>query len=215
MEISELKAEIRSAAGKGSARKLRAQGIVPAVYYGPQAETIMLSVKSADLLSMLKKKEEHVFIKLVFEEAKKKKQEKLCMIKELQKEPLGGRFYHVDFYAVSMDHKITSEVPLHFVGKAAGVENGDGELQHIRRELKVSCLPTDLPDHIAVDLSGLGIGDVLKIKDLTLPAGITVLDSEDAPIASVVAVKAAAPVEAPAPEAAEEVKEAPKKEEES
>jgi large subunit ribosomal protein L25 len=126
------------------------------------------------------------------------------MIKELQSEPLTGKFQHVDFYEVSMDHKITSEVPLHFTGTAKSVEIGDGELQHIRRELKVSCLPTALPDFITVDVSGLDIGDVFKVKDLELAEGITVIEAEDTPIVSVVAAKVSAAPEAA--ETAEEVK---------
>jgi large subunit ribosomal protein L25 len=81
-------------------------------------------------------------------------------------------------------------VSLRFTGKAIGVENG-GELQHIKREVKVSCLPANLPDHIDVDVSALNIGDSIKVKELKLAEGITVLDLPDAAVAAVAVIKVA------------------------
>jgi large subunit ribosomal protein L25 len=77
---------------------------------------------------------------------------------------------------------------LRFAGKAIGVENG-GELQHIRREVKVSCLPLNLPDHIDVDVTNLDIGDSIKIRDLKIAEGITILDRPDSAVAAVQIVK--------------------------
>ena len=117
-----------------------------------------------------------------------KKIEKLSLIKELQVQPLTGKFYHADFYEVDLKHKLTFEVSLRYIGKSIGVENG-GELQHIKREIKVSCLPANLPDHIDVDVSALDIGDSFKVKELKLADGITVLDPPDAAVAAVAMIK--------------------------
>jgi len=94
-----------------------------------------------------------------------------------------------------MKNKLTFEVSLRFTGKAIGVENG-GELQHIKREVKVSCLPANLPDHIDVDVSALDIGDSIKVKEIKLADGITILDQPDAAVTAVAAIKVVKPTPA-------------------
>jgi len=188
MEITELAAQVRKEHKKGPARRLRQQGFVPAIFYGRSAENILLAVKNKELLKLHKDKKDHSFIKLIIDDGGKKKIEKLSLIKELQVQPLTGKFYHADFYEVDMTHKLTVEVSLRFTGKAIGVENG-GELQHIKREVKVSCLPANLPDHIDVDVSALDIGDSIKVKELKLAEEITVLDPPDAAVAAVAVIK--------------------------
>ena len=188
MEITELAAQVRKEHKKGPARRLRQQGFVPAIFYGRSAENILLAVNNKELLKLHKDKKDHSFIKLIIDDGGKKKIEKLSLIKELQVQPLTGKFYHADFYEVDMKHKLTFEVSLRFTGKAIGVENG-GELQHIKREVKVSCLPANLPDHIDVDVSALDIGDSIKVKELKLAEGMTVLDPPDAAVAAVAVIK--------------------------
>lgn len=189
MEVTDLAVQVRSEKKKGPARRLRQDGFVPAVLYGRAAENILLQVKTDDLTKLQKEGKEHAFIKLVIH-GKSGETEKLSLIKEMQIEPLSRRLYHVDFYEVDVKRKITMEVPLHFVGKAIGVENG-GELQHIKRDVRVSCLPLDLPDHIDVDVTDLKIGDSIRVRDLKVPEGITVLDRPDASVAAVALVKVA------------------------
>jgi large subunit ribosomal protein L25 len=188
MEVTDLAAQVRKEQKKGPARRLRQKGFVPAIFYGRSAENILLAVKNDELVKLYKNKKDHAFIKLIIDEGDKKKIEKLSLIKELQVQPLTGKFYHADFYEVDMKHKLTVDVSLRFVGKPIGVENG-GELQHIKREVKVSCLPANLPDHIDVDVAGLDIGDSIKIKELTIPEGITVLDLPDSAVAAVAVIK--------------------------
>jgi large subunit ribosomal protein L25 len=195
MEITELAAQVRKEHKKGPARRLRQQGFVPAIFYGRSAENILLAVNNKELLKLHKDKKDHSFIKLIIDDGDKKKIEKLSLIKELQVQPLTGKFYHADFYEVDMKHKLTFEVSLRFTGKAIGVENG-GELQHIKREVKVSCLPANLPDHIDIDISALDIGDSIKVKELKLTEGITVLDPPDAAVAAVAVIKVAKPTAA-------------------
>jgi large subunit ribosomal protein L25 len=203
MEVTDLAAQIRKEQKKGPSRRLRQSGFVPAVFYGRSAENMLLAVKNEALIKLRKDKKDHSFIKLIIDDGKKKI-EKLSLIKELQVQPLTGKFYHADFYEIDMKHKLTVDVALRFLGKAVGVDNG-GELQHIKREVKVSCLPSDLPDHIDVDVTALDIGDSLKVKEIKVPEGVTILDSPDAAVAAVAVIKVAV-VEAPAAEegAAEE-----------
>ena len=189
MEINELAVQVRKEQKKGPARRLRQQGFVPAIFYGRSAENILLAVNNKELLKLHKDKKDHSFIKLIIDDGGNKI-EKLSLIKELQVQPLTGKFYHADFYEIDMKHKLTFEVSLRYIGKCIGVENG-GELQHIKREVKVSCLPANLPDHIDVDVSALDIGDSFKIKELKLAEGITVLDAPDAAVAAVAVIKVA------------------------
>jgi large subunit ribosomal protein L25 len=101
-----------------------------------------------------------------------------------------------------MDRKLTIDIPLNFVGIPVGVTNG-GELQHLKRDLKVSCLPSVLPDHLDLDVSGLDIGNSIKVQDIAVPDGIEVLDPGDVGVAMVAIVKVSVPVaEAAAAEAA-------------
>jgi len=190
MEATELKACIRNTSGKGPARRFRKEGLIPAVFYGRGEEAIHLSVNAAELLKIIRAKKENVFIKLRIDG--EKNLEKLSLIKELQIEPVSRRFYHADFYEVRMDHRLTLDVPLHFAGIPAGVVNG-GELQHLKRDLKISCLPSVLPDFIEIDVSGLEIGDSIKVKDIRVPEGIAVLDPGDVGVAMVAIVKVSVP----------------------
>jgi|APCry1669189101_1035198.scaffolds.fasta_scaffold15096_1 large subunit ribosomal protein L25 len=187
MEISELKASLRNTSGKGVSRRLRKDGLTPAVFYGPKTEAVLLAVNSSDLMKILKGKEENIFINLLIGDGRK--MEKFTLIKELQIDPVSRKFLHVDFCEIDMEHAITVDVPIHFKGEAIGIDNG-GDLHHIRREIKVSCLFTVLPEFVEVDISGLGIGDSIKVQDIKLPDGVNVLDPHDTIIASVTAPKA-------------------------
>jgi len=187
MEINGLNALVRIASGKGHSRRLRTKGMIPAVFYGPGTETILLDVNTAELMS-LRKKEEKGFIKLMISD-KDNKFEKLSVLKELQIEPLSRRLVHADFYEITMDHEFTFEIPIHFSGKPKGVDEG-GELHLLKRELKVSCLPAMRPEFVAADISGMQIGDSLKVHDLAPSDGVIVLDHEDTVIATLSAQKA-------------------------
>jgi large subunit ribosomal protein L25 len=208
MEATELKALTRNQTGKGPARRFRVQGSIPAVFYGRGEEAVPISVNAAELLKIIKEKKENIFIKLVIDGDRHI--EKLSLIKELQIEPVSRRFYHADFYEIRMDHKLTLDVPIHFTGTPVGVTNG-GELQHLKRDLKVSCLPSVLPDFIELDVSKLDIGDSIKVQDIPVAEGIAVLDPGDVGVAMVAMVKVTVPqAEKPAEgEAAAEGKPAP------
>jgi large subunit ribosomal protein L25 len=201
MEATELKASIRTESGKGPARRFRKKELIPAVFYGRGQDATLLSVNAADLLKIIKEKKKNIFIKLLIEGGQHP--EKLSLMKELQIEPVSRRFYHVDFYEIRMDRKLTLEIPIRFLGAPIGVQNG-GELQHLKRDLKVSCLPSDLPDFIDLDVSGLDIGNSVKVQDIKVPEGITVLDPGDVGVAMVAIVKVSVPqAEAATEEAAE------------
>jgi large subunit ribosomal protein L25 len=191
MEATVLKACVRKESGKGPARRFRKEGVTPAVFYGRGEESILLSVNAKELRKIIKEKKENIFITLQIE-GEDQHLEKLTLLKELQIEPVSRRFYHADFYEIRMDHKLTIDVPLRFAGIPVGVQNG-GELQHLKRDLKVSCLPNVLPDFIEVDVSGMDIGNSIRVQDIPVPEGITVLDPGDVGVAMVAVVKVSVP----------------------
>ncbi|MBW6484777.1 MAG: 50S ribosomal protein L25 [Syntrophobacterales bacterium] len=201
METIELKASIRENSGKGPSRRYRMEGLVPAVVYSKGDSSVHLTVSEADMQKIIRSKKDKHFIKLVIDG--EKQMEKISMLKELQYEPMSRHLYHADFYEIIMDHRLTVDIPLNFIGTPVGVVNG-GELLHSKRDLKISCLPADMPDYIDVALAGLDIGDSLKVKDLVLPEGVAAVDHGDVGIVAVVAVKAAivAPTETAAGEGA-------------
>jgi large subunit ribosomal protein L25 len=101
-------------------------------------------------------------------------------------DPVKDIYLHADFYEISMDKKITVDVPIRLVNNPVGVTEG-GILQHIKRELKISCLPGEMIDALEVDVSGLDIGDSVHVKDIDLPEGIVSLEEEDLTVAAVAA----------------------------
>ncbi|HET6488124.1 MAG TPA: 50S ribosomal protein L25 [Syntrophales bacterium] len=209
MEAIELKANIRKESGKGPARRLRAEGLVPAVLYGSGAESTMLYVSAADLIKIVRaEKGETGFIKIVIDEAGKKA-EKISVLKELQKNTVTKTIVHADFYEIRMDRKLTRNVPIHIVGDAIGVEKG-GELQQFKRDVKISVLPGQMPRHIDVDVTELAIGTSIHVRDLKLAEGIEILDAGNINIVTVLAKRGGVGEEAAPAAAAEGEEEATK-----
>lgn len=166
MEKLELTTKVRTTVGNGPAREMRRQGAIPAVLYGPETETIMLSV-STKALELITKSANigQLLLELTIEGDESAT--KTAMIRELQVHPLTGNPIHVDFYEVNMDRKINVSIPIVTVGKSKGVEVG-GMLQLVRRELEVLCLPNEIPESIVVEVSDLDIGDSLHVDELEL-----------------------------------------------
>jgi large subunit ribosomal protein L25 len=159
-----LKANFRERAGKEYAKKLRKNGLIPAVVYGQKADTLPLEIESKAFLTLLREGlGENVLVTLVTEG--KKNGERKVLIREIQRDPVKGYIVHVDFHEVSLTKKLSLQVPIHLVGSPEGVKEG-GILQHTLRELEVQCLPTAIPEKVEVDVSHLKIGDTIHVSDL-------------------------------------------------
>ena len=172
MELLELKTNLRSSVGSSPARELRRKGKIPAVFYGPETETILLSVNISDLEQAMKKgTSSQVLFSLVIQNGKTNK--KTVMIKELQIHPVSRNFLHVDFYEIDMNRKINVKVPVTIKGKSKGLELG-GTLQILRRELEVLCLPLKIPESIEVDITDLDIGDSVHVDEIPLEGDIEI-----------------------------------------
>lgn len=202
MEQFELHATVRKTVGNSPARALRRIDQVPAVLYGPQAETVMLSVNKRDLEQILKKSNVgQVILNLVIQNGQKIS--KMAMIKELQTHPVSGSFLHVDFYEIDMNRKIRVMIPVVAAGKAVGVEEG-GILQIVRRELEVLCLPGNIPEVIEIDITALDIGDAVHVEEIPMADGVEVIADSNFTVLTIVSPKVEEIVE----EAEEELEEA-------
>jgi large subunit ribosomal protein L25 len=165
MERPVLTAEIREEVGKEKARKIRARGLIPAVFYGPRSKTIPLTVDPKALAKVLQTEAgENVLIDLEIRRGNQL-DKKVVMIKDMQIDPLQRTTLHTDFYEVALDEMVTVEVPIHLIGKPEGIKMG-GILEQIRREIQIQCLPGDIPKSIDVDVSSLKIGDSIHVQDL-------------------------------------------------
>jgi len=179
-----LSARIRVDKGKGAARKLRREKQVPAVFYGPGSKPAMLAVNTSDLTGLLKETAgENIILGLNIESGAGV-DTRTVMLKELQVHPLKPIFIHADFCEISMDKELTVNIALHLVNTPVGVTKG-GILQHVRRELNVSCLPDNLVEYIDVDVSGLEVGDAVHVSDIPLPEGVKVNEEGNLTVAVV------------------------------
>lgn len=185
MEIFDLKVTQRHTFGKGSARTLRREGLVPAILYGPKRDSLPLTVSPLDLDKIYKASgTEQVIFNLVIENGGTRNV--TAMVKEVQAAPVTRQYLHVDFYEISLDEEIVVSILVEVTGKSKGVERG-GFLQVVRHELEVSCLPTDMPDSIQVDVTDLDIGDAIHVEDLALIDKVKLLADPGLTVLTVVA----------------------------
>jgi large subunit ribosomal protein L25 len=201
LEQLELNATVRTGVGNGPARRLRQQGLIPAVLYGRAVAPVMLTVNGRDFERAVQKGSvRRTIVSLNLQNGAGTA--RTAIIKELQRHPVNGQFLHVDFYEIAMDRKLKVMVPVVTKGKAKGEEFG-GMLQIIEREIEVLCLPREIPGQIEVDVTELGVGDTLHVNDIALPAGVERAPGDNYTVLTVVSQKAEAAPAAAEAEAAE------------
>lgn len=216
MNIRELSAEPRTALGKGAVGRLRRRGLVPAVLYGAGNAPVPLAVAPVEVQRALRAHAAGgvlVGLRLPGEAELRP-----AVVRDLQFHPVRDSLIHIDFQAVRMDEEITVEVPIHVTGEAAGVRDQNGVLAILMRTVEVSCLPSQIPERIDIDVSALRIHDVATIADLRLPEGVRVTTPSTQPVVTVAPPMAeeVAPVAvAPAAEPEVVTERKPKEEEEA
>jgi len=169
-----LKAEQRESLTKGSNKRLRKSGIIPAVVYGQGNAAASIQIAYSDLWAALHSDAgRNVLIDLEIKDAKSKKKQTV-VIKELQQHPVHEQIIHVDFHEISLKDKILVNIPVHEKGESPGVKNEGGVLEFPLRELQIECLPTDIPEAIDVDISKLGLNQSIHVKDLIIASTIIV-----------------------------------------
>ena len=198
MTTARLSASPRSDAGKGFARKLRASGSVPAVIYGHSREPQALAIETRLLERLL----DQISAASTVVELDVDGRSSRTLIREIQRHPFKKQILHVDFQELVAGEKVTVEIPIVFVGTPAGVKGG-GVLDQVMHHIEIHLDPTDIPNHVDVDVSALEIGKSLHVSDIVLPPGIEVLSDPEATVCVVTPPKAA--TEPEAEEAAEAV----------
>jgi len=185
MEKRKLKVKLRERTGKEYVKKLRKNGVLPAVLYGPHLKkSLSLQIDIKELRSFLSQSDKAKIITLEITDQKTDKQHNV-IIKDSQWDLIKGDLQHLDFYAVTRGETVTTTVPISFVGKSQGEKIG-GIVEHLVRELEIECLPKDLPSVIEVDVAPLGLGDSLSVGDIKVPSDIKVLTHPQELVVSVV-----------------------------
>jgi large subunit ribosomal protein L25 len=203
----EISADKRTLQGKGASRRLRGSGKVPAIIYGGDQEAQSIEMNHNDLFHKLKLEAFHASI-LSLSVAEKTEQ---VLLRDIQMHPFRQQVLHVDFQRVDKNKKIHMKVPLHFINAeiSPGVKTSGGIVTHILTEVDISCLPTDLPEFISVDLAELTAGHTLHLSNLVLPTGVEVLSlvkGDDLSVATIVIPRSALSDEASSEEAGAEKK---------
>ena len=176
-----LKAAPRSEFGTRESRRLRRSGFVPGVVYGDGNDARPFQIPEREVRHVLA--EGHALLDLEIEGSKTVP----VVIKEQQRHPVRGELIHLDLLEVRLDQAIEAEVAVELLGgeDAPGVKEG-GVLEHVTREVTVEALPTDIPDSLAVDVSGMDIGDTLTLSAVLVPDGVELVadDPEEVTIAT-------------------------------
>ncbi len=187
MAQSNLNVSLRGNLGKGGARVARRQGLVPAVVYGKGLEPCAVNVEPKALQQAIST--EAGWNTLITLAGEGPVDGKVVILKDLQVDSIRREPLHADFQVIDLTKKVHVLVPLHPVGKSAGEKLG-GNLQVIRHEIEVACLPMAIPGSLEVDVTSLGIGDVLHISDIVLPDGVEVPHEVDFTVITVTGHKA-------------------------
>jgi large subunit ribosomal protein L25 len=206
METVELACEKRETGSKGMARALRRGGHIPAIIYGPKTVPIPAAISSADLKKGVLATGRQRLVRL--KSSSQEINDKYVVFKELQRTPVSGEITHADLYEVDLQRRLRVSIPLRFTGRAEGVVAG-GILQPLVRQVEVECVPLEIPESVEVDVTSLGIHDVIHISALKLAGNVKVIFDTDYALVSVLPptvaeapVVAAAPAEGAAAEAA-------------
>ena len=196
-ETFEIDAVARSDEGKGASRRLRRTGMVPGIIYGGGKDPEMIATKHNELLHHLEHEAFYSHILKVNVDGKSQD----VVLKDLQRHPAKPFVLHFDLQRVRMDEEIRMTVPLHFEGedRCVGIKAG-GTLMRGMNEIDIHCLPKDLPEYVAVDVSGLNVGDMVHLSEIVLPQGVALvgaeqLDEDNDPVVATVEVMRGGPAE--------------------
>jgi large subunit ribosomal protein L25 len=176
-----IKAERRETAGKANSRRLRKQGGLPGVLYGPNVDSTSLVLSKKDIFNILKSESgENTLFRIKLD-----KKNLDVMIKDYQQDVVTDELLHVDLIEIAMDKFLEVTVPLVLVGDAVGVKAEGGFMDFATREVEVECLPKDIPEEIEVDVSELHMHQSVKVEELTTPEGVKILSDPQLVVAMV------------------------------
>ncbi len=183
----ELNAQLRPEKGKGASRRLRRLGRIPAVLYGGHQPPQTLSLEQREILRHMQN--ENFYSQVLTVKIGERTEQ--AILKELQRHPYKPTLLHLDLQRIAADQKVRVHVPLHFINEATsrGVKLQGGLVSHLRIEVEVECLPSQLPSFIEVDLTDLAVGESIHLSELKLPEGVALVElahgGTDVPVVSI------------------------------
>jgi large subunit ribosomal protein L25 len=168
----EVGASTRDDQGKGASRRLRRTGKVPAILYGGKGEPSNIVLDQLKLLNVISDEKFYSTVITLKLDGK----DTQAIVKDVQLHPAKTQVLHVDLQRVLADHPIRIHLPIHFLNETTcpGVKTQGGLVSHLRTDVEISCLPKDLPEALEVDMAGMSLGDTVYLKDIKLPAGVTI-----------------------------------------
>lgn len=193
-----VRAQAREGRGKNDARRTRREGMVPVTVYGGEGDSVSAVAPLSELAAILRSEAGHNSIFTIDIEGIGASE---VMFQDRQIDPVRGRLVHADLRRLVRGQKMEFTVPLHLIGEPVGVREESGILEQVLREVEIRCDPRNIPDSIDLDVSNLGVHDVLHVSDIPQAEGIEILAAPEAVIATVGVVREE-PVEAPAEEEA-------------
>jgi len=172
-ETIHLNAELRSDSGKGASRRLRRQGLVPAIVYGGDREPAQISIAHNEFIHELDK--EAIYTQVIELRVADKKQD--VILRDLQRHPYKNKVIHADFYRIDENKPIKVVVPIHVANadKCVGVRSDGGVMSHLVTEVEVIALPKNLPEYLEIDALELHLGETLHLTDIPLPEGVKIV----------------------------------------
>ncbi len=186
-----LEATVRTTIGKNEARRTRREGKVPAVVYGAASEgasrdAVSISVEPKALLKILHSEAgANTLISLKLDGGDTK-----VLVKDFLLDPITHQLLHADFYRVAMDRVIQVTIPVLLKGEAKGVKVGGGLLEFVRREIEIECMPSDIPEHVDVDVTELGVGQGIRVRDVATSPKWTPVTDVDTMLVHIILAKA-------------------------
>jgi large subunit ribosomal protein L25 len=191
-----VRASARNGRGKNDTRRVRREGFVPVTVYGGEGETVAAVAPLRELAAILRSETGHNTIFTIDVEGVGASE---VMFYDRQIDPVHGRLMHADLKRLVRGQKIEVTVPLHLIGEPIGVREQDGFLEQQLREIEIRCQPRSIPDAINVDVTNLGVHEVLHVSDIPADENIEILVSPETLIATISVVREE-PVEAPVAE---------------
>ena len=211
-----VRAQRREGRGKNDARRVRREGLIPVTVYGGKGDTVAAVASLRELAAILRSEAgRNTIFTLEIEGVGSSE----VMFYDRQIDPVRGRLMHADFQRIVKGQKIEVTVPVHLVGEPIGVREHSGFLEQLLREMEIRCEPRDIPDSIDLDVTNLGVHDVLHVSDIPITGNIEILEEPETVVATVGIVReeevpAVAPVEGEAPAEPEVIGKGKKEEEE-
>jgi len=187
MQKVDIQGEYRKSVGKGVARQLRMKGQIPAIIYSKGNSTpLVLNPKEIQAILRSTAGENTLITLHASGETEAESGTHLAILRDFQKDPLNGELLHADLFEISLTDPIVVKVAIELTGGVPiGVKRDGGDLRHLLRELEIRCLPTQIPDHIQIDISNLAVGETIHAGDLSLGEGVETLGHSDLAIVAV------------------------------